>query len=107
MNMNVLSIQSAVAYGHAGNSAALFPMQRLGVEVWPVDTVQFSNHTGHEGWRGRAFAADEVAEVITGIEERGAFARCDAVLSGYVGEAALARVVSDTVARVKTSDPDR
>ena len=50
--MNILSIQSHVAYGHVGNSAAVFPLQRLGVEVWPIHTVQFSNHTGYGNWHG-------------------------------------------------------
>ncbi|MDP6516733.1 MAG: pyridoxal kinase, partial [Alphaproteobacteria bacterium] len=72
--MNVLSIQSSVAYGHAGNGAAVFPMQRLGVEVWPVHTVQLSNHTGYPTWRGGVFPAAQVADVIAGIGERGAFA---------------------------------
>ena len=69
--MKVLSIQSSVAYGHVGNSAAVFPLQRLGVEVWPVNTVHFSNHTGYGAWRGPLLAADDVRDVITGIEERG------------------------------------
>ncbi len=51
--LNILSIQSHVAYGHVGNASAVFPMQRLGCEVWPIHTVQFSNHTGYkEGWTG-------------------------------------------------------
>ncbi|BDZ60038.1 hypothetical protein GCM10025872_36950 [Barrientosiimonas endolithica] len=73
--MNILSIQSSVAYGHAGNSSAVFPLQRLGHEVWPVFTVHFSNHTGYGAWRGPVFAPDTVADVITGIEERGCSAR--------------------------------
>ena len=80
--MNVLSIQSHVAYGHVGNASAVFPMQRLGVEVWPVLTVHFSNHTGYPAWRGPVLAATDVAEVIRGIDERGVLGRCDAVLSG-------------------------
>jgi pyridoxine kinase len=103
--MAILSIQSAVAYGHVGNSAAVFPLQRLGHEVWPVDTVQFSNHTGYGAWRGRAWDAETLAAVIDGIGERGAFARCDAVLSGYLGEPALGEVVLDAVAQVKTANP--
>ena len=51
--VKILSIQSSVAYGHVGNSAAVFPLQRLGHEVWPVNTVHFSNHTGYGAWRGR------------------------------------------------------
>ena len=103
--MAILSIQSAVAYGHVGNSAAVFPLQRLGHEVWPVDTVQLSNHTGYGGSRGRAWDAETLAEVIRGIRERGAFQRCDAVLSGYLGEAALGEVVLAAAAQVKAANP--
>src|SRR5260221_11807426 len=103
--MAILSIQSAVAYGHVGNSAAVFPLQRLGHEVWPVDTVQFSNHTGYGAWRGRAWDAATLAEVIRGVGERGGFQRCDAVLSGYLGEPALGEVVLDAVAQVKAANP--
>ena len=74
----ILSIQSSVAYGHVGNSAAVFPLQRLGVEVWPVHTVHFSNHTGYGAWRGPLIPAADVAAVIEGIADRGAFATCDA-----------------------------
>jgi pyridoxine kinase len=103
--MAILSIQSAVAYGHVGNSAAVFPLERLGHEVWPVDTVQFSNHTGYGAWRGRAWDAAAIAEVIRGIGERGAFSRCAAVLSGYLGEPALGDVVLDAVRQVKAANP--
>ncbi|MEF1336926.1 pyridoxal kinase, partial [Vibrio rotiferianus] len=44
----ILSIQSHVSFGHAGNSSAVFPMQRMGFEVWPIHTVQFSNHTQYQ-----------------------------------------------------------
>jgi pyridoxine kinase len=101
----ILSIQSAVAYGHVGNSAAVFPLERLGHEVWPVDTVQFSNHTGYGAWRGRVWDAAAIAEVIRGIGERGAFASCDAVLSGYLGAPALGDVVLDAVRQVKAANP--
>ena len=103
--MKVLSIQSHVAYGHVGNSAAVFPLQRLGHEVWPVLTVNFSNHTGYGAWRGPLIPADDVREVILGIEERGALAGCDAVLSGYQGSPDIADVVADAVARVKAANP--
>src|SRR4051794_41371397 len=80
-----MSIQSSVAYGHVGNSAAVFPLQRLGVEVWPVHTVHFSNHTGYGEWRGPLLPADDVRAVIQGVEERGAFPEVEAVVSGYQG----------------------
>jgi pyridoxine kinase len=101
----ILSIQSAVAYGHVGNSAAVFPLQRLGFEVWPVDTVQFSNHLGYGAYRGTVLSAESVGEVILGVEERGVLPGCAAVLSGYLGDPALGAVVLDAVARVKSANP--
>jgi pyridoxine kinase len=103
--VKILSIQSSVAYGHVGNSAAVFPLQRLGHEVWPVFTVHFSNHTGYGAWRGPLLAPDDVAAVITGIAERGVLSSCDAVLSGYQGGAGIASVILDAVAQVKAANP--
>jgi pyridoxine kinase len=103
--VSILSIQSSVAYGHVGNSAAVFPLQRLGVEVWPVHTVHFSNHTGYGEWRGPLLPADDVRAVIRGVEERGAFPGVDAVLSGYQGGEDIGDVILDAVARVKAANP--
>jgi len=104
--MKILSIQSAVAYGHVGNSAAVFPLQRIGVEVLPVYTVNFSNHTGYGAWRGPLISPDDVRDVITGIEERGVFGEIDVVLSGYQGGEGIADVILDAVGRVKAANPD-
>jgi len=104
--MKILSIQSAVAYGHVGNSAAVFPLQRIGVEVLPVYTVNFSNHTGYGAWRGPLIAPEDVREVITGIEERGVLGQIDAVLSGYQGGEGIGDVIIDAVARVKAANSD-
>ncbi|GAW48539.1 MULTISPECIES: pyridoxal kinase PdxY [unclassified Nocardioides] len=103
--MKILSIQSSVAYGHVGNSAAVFPLQRLGHEVWPVLTVHFSNHTGYGAWRGPLLGADDVREVIAGIDDRGVLGEADAVLSGYQGDPAVGAVILDAVARVKELNP--
>jgi pyridoxine kinase len=103
--MRILSIQSSVAYGHVGNSAATFPLQRLGHEVWPVLTVHFSNHTGYGSWRGQVLAPEMVAEVIEGIADRGVLGSVDAVLTGYQGSPGVAEVVLDTVARVRALNP--
>ncbi|MFT4295784.1 MAG: pyridoxal kinase PdxY [Micropruina sp.] len=101
----ILSIQSSVAYGHVGNSAATFPLMRSGVEVWPVLTVHFSNHTGYGEWRGPLLAAADVAEVIRGIDDRGVLPRVDAVLSGYQGAEEVGAVVLDAVELVKERSP--
>jgi pyridoxine kinase len=104
--MNLLSIQSHVAYGHVGNAAAVFPLQRMGVEVWPIHTVQFSNHTGYGNWKGSVFDAGMIGEVVTGIEQRGVLGECDGVLSGYLGSAEIGDAVLDAVKTVKRANPE-
>jgi pyridoxine kinase len=103
--MRFLSLQSHVAYGYVGNRAAAFPLQRLGHEVWAVNTVEFSNHTGYGAWRGRTASAEQVADIVQGIEALGVLSQCDALLTGYVGDAALADVVLDTARRVRAANP--
>ena len=103
--MNILSIQSHVAYGHVGNSAAVFALQRLGAEVWPLHTVQYSNHKGYGAWTGRDFSAAHIADLVEGLAARGALAGCDAVLSGYVGQAAMGAAIAEAVDRVRRANP--
>jgi len=101
----VLSLQSRVAYGHVGNAAAVFPLQRLGIEAWALDTVAFSNHTGHGRWRGSVVPAAEIANLFEGIAELGILPRIDAVLSGYLGDAATGQVLLDIIERVRAANP--
>ena len=103
--MNILSIQSWVSYGHVGNAAAVFPLQRLGVEVWSVNTVQFSNHTGYGHWTGQVYGGDQVRDLVDGIAARGVLGRCDAVLSGYMGDASIGAAILHAVAQVRRANP--
>jgi len=103
--MAVLSIQSHVVFGYAGNTAAVFPLQRLGREVWAINTVEFSNHTGYGAWKGRVLGAELASELVTGIEERGVLKRAEAVLSGYLGDAAVAQAIEDAVKKVRAENP--
>src|SRR3954465_4260861 len=102
---SVLSVQSRGAYGHVGNAASVFPLQRLGIEAWALDTVAFSNHTGHGRWRGAVVAAAAIAEIFEGIADLGVLERCDAVLSGYIGAAETGPVLLDIVSRVRAANP--
>lgn len=104
--MTILSIQSQVSVGHAGNSAAVFPIQRLGLEVWPVPTALFSNHTGHPTWRGFRLERAEFESLLAGIEELGALANCRAVLVGYLGSAEQVGVVAEALERLRASGAD-
>jgi pyridoxine kinase len=97
----VLSIQSWVAHGYVGNAAAVFVLQRLGLEVDAIHTVQFSNHTGYGAWTGQVFAPESIGELIDGIEARGVLGDFDAVLSGYMGSAGTVEQVANTVRRVR------
>ncbi|MCG7296583.1 pyridoxal kinase PdxY [Corynebacterium afermentans] len=103
---NILSIQSAVAYGHVGNSAAVFPLQRIGHEVWPVYTVNYSNHTGYGAWGGPIIPADDVAAVLEGIKDRDAFPLIDGILTGYQASPEIADVIVSTVRDIKAENPD-
>lgn len=96
----VLSIQSHVAYGHVGNAAAVFPLQRMGIEVMAVHTVQFSNHTGYGSWTGQVFDPAHIRDVLKGIEERGALAKVDALLTGYMGAPAMAEIILELKAKL-------
>lgn len=103
--MNLISIQSHVAYGHVGNSAAVFPLQRMGVEVWPIHTVQFSNHTGYDSHEGEVFSPKLIRDIVKGIEARNVLGECDGVLSGYIGSAEIGAAILDAVATVKQANP--
>ncbi len=101
--MRVVSVQSWVSYGYVGHAAATFALQRLGHEVWPVPTVVFSNHTGYPTVHGQRLSAGQVSDLVDGLDERGALATADAVLSGYLGEVELVGVVGETVRRVRAA----
>ena len=103
--MQLLSIQSHVAYGHVGNSAAVFPLQRLGCEVWPIHTVQFSNHTGYGFWTGSIFNAATISSLVDGVAARGVFGSCTGVISGYIGSPDIGAAILTCVARAKAENP--
>lgn len=101
----ILSIQSSVAYGHVGNSAATFPLMRRGIQVWPVYTVHFSNNTSYGEWRGPLLTAADVLEVVRGIDDRGVLGQCDAVLSGYQGAEDVGATILEAVELVRSRNP--
>ncbi|MFP1905241.1 pyridoxal kinase PdxY [Lonsdalea quercina] len=103
---NILSIQSHVVFGHAGNSAAEFPMRRMGVNVWPLNTVQFSNHTQYGQWTGCVMPAEHLTEIVQGIGNIDRLKDCDAVLSGYIGSPEQGAHILDIVRQVKAANPN-
>ena len=102
----VLSIQSHVAYGYAGNKAAVFPMQKLGVEVSPIYTVQLSNHTQYDVFKGGFFSADDIHSIVEGMKANNFLYKHDAILSGYIGDISVAKVIANTVVDLKNNNPN-
>jgi pyridoxine kinase len=70
-----------------------------------VPTTLLSNRPGYATLRGRVLDAELVADLLLGIEERGAVDDACMILSGYLGSADNAKVVADFVARAKTKNP--
>lgn len=103
--MRILSVQSWVADGRVGNAAVLFPLQRLGADVAAIHTVQFSNHPGHGHFTGRVFPAGDTAALVAGLAAHGTLARCDALLSGYTGDAETGAVIADAAAQMRAANP--
>lgn len=101
----VLTIQSHVVHGIVGNRAAGFLLQRMKIEADIINTVQFSNHTGYGAWTGEVFAPAHITALLDGIAARGAFAACDAVLSGYMGTGETGAAILDAVGRARAANP--
>lgn len=99
--MGILSIQSHVSYGHVGNAAAIFILQRMGFDVWPVHTVLFSNQPGYGDFGGAPVAPDIVSEIINGLEARTTFPRCQAIIGGYLGSRQCGHIMLDAVERIR------
>ena len=104
--MSILSIQSHVSYGHAGNSSAVFPLQALGFEVCPVHTVQFSNHTGYQKWSGEVFSNQHIEDVVEGVFERLGRDNCKAILTGYIGNSLIGDSIAKIIKETKASNPE-
>ncbi|MBV9290136.1 MAG: pyridoxal kinase PdxY [Hyphomicrobiales bacterium] len=101
----ILSIQSHVVYGHVGNSAAVFPLQRLKREVWPLMSVQYSSHAGYPGWRGRAFDKAMIEECVAGLEAIGVLSRSAGLLTGYLGRAEIGEAALTALSRLRAANP--
>ncbi|MFZ7200919.1 pyridoxal kinase PdxY [Avibacterium avium] len=103
---HLLSIQSHVVYGYAGNKSATFPMQLLGIDVWALNTVQFSNHTQYGQWTGMVMPPEQIGEIVQGIDNIGQLHQCDAVISGYIGAAEQVEEIINSVQKVKSRNPN-
>ncbi|MBS2993979.1 pyridoxal kinase ['Santalum album' aster yellows phytoplasma] len=103
---SILSIQSHVVYGYVGNKAAVYPLQNMNFDVWPINTVQFSNHTGYQKWQGQIFNKQNIVDLVEGLFALGVEKQCQAILTGYMGSLDICEAVLEIVARFKRTNPD-
>ncbi len=102
----ILSIQSEVAFGHVGNSAAVLPLQRLGFEVWPINTVQLGHHPGYGRFKGHIVEPERLTVILEGVLERAPLTDCVGMLSGYLGDARVAGLVTRALGAVQAAGAD-
>ncbi|KAK6730086.1 hypothetical protein RB195_006877 [Necator americanus] len=101
----ILSIQSHVVHGYAGNKASVFPLQLNGFEVDPVNSVQFSNHAGYKHVKGQKLTEVELSELYEGLKlnELNEYTH---ILTGYCGNVTFLKKIADIVKDLKEKDPN-
>lgn len=103
---HILTIQSHVVYGHAGNAAAAFPLQRLGHKTSILNLLQFSNHTGYGKWGGKAICVEELEEVLAGLNDVGVYEELDCIITGYLGSQEQVYALAKFIKAVKAVNPN-
>lgn len=103
----IISIQSNLVFGHAGNSSAVFPIQRMGLEIWPIHTVQYSNSSQYgQGWTGHGYPANDIRELIQGLDNIEQLSNCEAIISGYQDSIEQCAAVRESVVNIKHQNPN-
>jgi pyridoxine kinase len=101
----VLSISSQVVYGHIGNSAAAFVVQRLGHSVMAVPTIILSNRPGYKAIAGKRTDPGELNAMLEALQENGLLDGVDAILTGYVPSPEHAGLCRSWIATIKAANP--
>lgn len=101
---SVLSIQSHVSHGYVGGRAATFPLQCQGWEVDNINTVNFSNHTGYGSVRGSSIDEGDLANIFKGLKD--IQVKYDAVITGYIPNASLISIISESIRSLKVNRPE-
>ncbi|XP_002093335.3 pyridoxal kinase [Drosophila yakuba] len=101
----VLSIQSHVVHGYVGNKVATYPLQLLGFDVDPLNSVQFSNHTGYKTFKGPVSNEKELATIFEGLEENELLPLYSHLLTGYIGNPLFLRQVGHILKKLRLANP--
>lgn len=102
----VLSIQSNVVYGYAGNKVSTLPIQLQGVEVMPIHTVQLSSNTVYPNYDGIVLGDRQITRIINSLEKIGILGSIDAIISGYIGLAEQGEEILEAVKKIKYYNPN-
>lgn len=100
----VLSIQSHTVQGYVGNKSAVFPLQLLGYDVDPINSVQFSNHTGYPTFKGQVLNGQQLGDLIAGLEENNLLYYTH-LLTGYIGSVSFLNAVLEVVHKLRSVNP--
>lgn len=99
---SILSIQSHVVHGCVGNKSATFPLQLLGFNVDPLNTVHLSNHTGYPIFTGQRLSGDELKNIIHGLQSNGFLGSYSHLLTGYVGSVGALEQIAKLVESMRS-----
>lgn len=102
----IVSIQSQLVYGCAGNSAAAPLLQALGATVYAVPTVLMSNTPHYATVAGLDLPAETVAELLKTTLDRVPADSLDAILVGYIRDPGIVMVVAAFIDQVRLTNPD-
>ncbi|KAH6754938.1 pfkB-like carbohydrate kinase family protein [Perilla frutescens var. hirtella] len=100
----VLSIQSHTVQGYVGNKSAVFPLQLLGYDVDPINSVQFSNHTGYPTFKGQVLNGDQLWDLIEGLGANDLLYYTH-LLTGYIGSVSFLNTVLRVVDKLRSINP--
>lgn len=100
----VLSIQSHTVQGYVGNKSAVFPLQLLGYDVDPINSVQFSNHTGYPSFKGQVLNGQQLWELIEGLEANDLLYYTH-LLTGYIGSVSFLNTILEVVNKLRSINP--
>ncbi|XP_030461263.1 pyridoxal kinase isoform X2 [Syzygium oleosum] len=100
----VLSIQSHTVQGYVGNKSAVFPLQLLGYDVDPINSVQFSNHTGYPTFKGQVLNGQQLWELIEGLQANDLLYYTH-LLTGYIGSVSFLNTVLQVVKKLRSINP--
>ncbi|XP_024387765.1 pyridoxal kinase isoform X1 [Physcomitrium patens] len=101
----VLSIQSHTVHGYVGNKAAVLPLQLLGFDVDPVNSVQFSNHTGYATVKGDVLDGEQLWALIEGLQANDLL-HYTHLLTGYIGSVSFLETILRVVEKLRTVNPN-